>query len=127
MVELETDVARVERSQALYDIRRGRLRRPEDLARNCLQVGLREAVKLRSELRRPGRRVAKRIYLRGKVAVDTDGIDEGRRSSSLREERSIRLCACLRRERLWKRAAEFFSEAEELAPRLVDRRRVAPI
>src|SRR5688500_2229559 len=65
VIELESDIARVQRAQAVHGVGRSRLARAESGAGNAAEIFFSEPVKFGCELRSAARPVAERIYFSG--------------------------------------------------------------
>ena len=121
--ELERDVRRVQVAQTFGHVRGGADVEPERQRGNELQVGLGDAVKFGSQLRGSWRRRPERVELHREVPVLSDRVDERCGASDFSKVDRVGGYRGGRR----RSAADLFGEAKELAPGLVDRRRIATV
>jgi hypothetical protein len=127
VLELVADRRRVPLAQDLDRLGRGGAPLEADrAARDAGQVGLGDPVERRLELRRAGRLGAERVDAHRAVTELPDRGDERRRAGRGAQHRGVgdRRAAVGGPLRA---AAELLGEAEELTPRLVHERRVAPV
>src|ERR1019366_9405304 len=104
----------------------GEMRKPERGAGDVVEVCLGDAVVLRRQLTRARRRRSERVELDREVSVPANGVQVPRNADDLASELLVgHASRCRGRGRGG--TAESFGEAEELTPRLVNRRRVMHI
>ena len=88
----------------------------------CCEIRFGDAVELRLQLGRAGRRRAERIELDREMAVALDRVDERGGAGDFAKQRRV-----VARRGAGTGASELFGDAEKLAPGFVDRRRIATV